>query len=801
MIRFAVVSAVVVVLCMMCCAGFADEALVDERTIPPGVIRWDTGSNYTATPGPTPTVYTLGAPIADPQAIDIDEFGRLYVIDHRRQSVMRFGLYGQLEKVWPDEYPGTAYWPFGRMDLSVISGERLYLGPHMGSVRHIDARSMEDVVLPTPSHRNWIAAAEDGSFYLDSYLRSGEAPHSIARYSSDGQLLNKWSAPIFDALEVGPDGLIYALLNRQLRVMVYTPDGKLQREISLKHIPGFRLNYTFEGAFTVDSNGDLYIIHHEYMYRLDPNGKIIARWRPYRADDSTSYSPFYWRIAARNGLIYAQVYNARSPVFIEFQVFTPSGQCVARYIPPKLPLTMPFAVAVHADGSYAVAQRSEISDPPRGVVFFDAAGDRIGGLQGSPSVEAIAPGPDGTCYVAHSYKLDRVDSRGNLLATLMKHGDPDKNNPFQLAVEPATGNLWGLGWSGEMMLFGPDDKLIMRTGERASTNYAWFSAGMAVDSKGFIYLPDSRNSRIMKYDPDLNHVLTIGKEGTGLGQLKWPEGVAVDSKGRILIADTGNCRIHAFDSDGRPLGFWGRRGSGDGELCHPLNLTIASDNTLWIADTLNDRIVRISLDDFWKQLRQDPLPDPVVEPVVVAAAPGPGDVTVEGIVVAGSGDFTDSIYIENPQRAWGVMVTLPQGITARRGEFCRVTGKLEMRGRMRHIVAKTVDLHTQSTESIQPLGIGNLFVGNGSAGLKNDCLLVRTWGKVISVDPAAGRFVVNDGSSSTGLAVYAGELASPITTWPKIGQYVALTGISAQREGQPVLRIRSASDIEVFSER
>lgn len=804
MIKFAAVSAVVVfILCAACCIGVAEEAVVDERTIPPGVVRWDVdlnGNGHIPTPGPTPSAYTLGAPVADPEAIDIDEYGRLYVIDRRRQSVMRFGLYGQLEKSWPDECPGTAYFPFGRLDLSVISGERLYLGPLSGSVRRIDARKIEDVTLPTPSHCNWIAAAEDGTFYLDSYLGSDEQKHVIAKYSSDGKLLQKWPAPYFDTLKVGPDGLIYAIVGRELRLLVYTPNGKLRREISLKHVPGFKLNWPFERTFAVDSNGDLYFTRDGFIVRLDNTGKPLARWRPYRPDDDRSNMPAFRRIAARNGLIYVQVYNGTTSMFSEFQVFTSSGQCVARYLPPKLPLTTPHAIAVHDDGSYAIAQRSESSDPPNGVIFYDAAGNRIGGLRGMMAVEAIAPGPDGSYYIAHPWQLERVDNKGNKLAVLIEHENGKSNIPVQLAVDPTTGKLWGLDMNHELLLIGTDDKLIKRFGKWEDTYWNLPSAGMAVDSKGFIYLSDPKRNRIVKYDSSLNQVWSFGKEGSGLGELKWPESVVIDSKGRLLVADTGNCRIHAFDVDGKPLGFWGRRGNGDGKLNHPLNLTIAPDNTLWIADTLNDRIVRIGLKEFWKQLRQDPLPEPVVEPVVVTAAPEPGDVTIEGIVVAGSDDVTDTVYIENPQRAWGVMVTLPQGVSARRGEHFTVTGKLEMRGRMRHIIAKSADAKTQNVEMVLPLGMGNFYVGNGSAGLQNDCLLVRTWGRVISVDSINSRFVVSDGSSADGLEVYAGGLVLPIVTWPTVGQYVALAGVSVERDGKPVLRVRSVSDIEVLAE-
>ncbi|XP_066271218.1 tripartite motif-containing protein 3-like [Branchiostoma lanceolatum] len=44
-------------------------------------------------------------------------------------------------------------------------------------------------------------------------------------------------------------------------------------------------------------------------------------------------------------------------------------------------------------------------------------------------------------------------------------------------------------------------------------------------------------------------VLTIGKEGSGVGELKGPVGVAVDEDGNIAVVDQGNRRVQIFDAD------------------------------------------------------------------------------------------------------------------------------------------------------------------------------------------------------------------------------------------------------------
>lgn len=55
-----------------------------------------------------------------------------------------------------------------------------------------------------------------------------------------------------------------------------------------------------------------------------------------------------------------------------------------------------------------------------------------------------------------------------------------------------------------------------------------------------------------------------GTEGSEDGQFLIPEGIDIDSAGNIFVADTGNSRIQKFDSDGNFITKWGTEGSGDG---------------------------------------------------------------------------------------------------------------------------------------------------------------------------------------------------------------------------------------------
>jgi sugar lactone lactonase YvrE len=75
-----------------------------------------------------------------------------------------------------------------------------------------------------------------------------------------------------------------------------------------------------------------------------------------------------------------------------------------------------------------------------------------------------------------------------------------------------------------------------------------------------VYVCDSLNCRVKKYDPDGHLVMMFGAQGSDEGQFGGvgPEGIDVDEEGTIFVADThtirgGNHRVQAFDDGGHFL--------------------------------------------------------------------------------------------------------------------------------------------------------------------------------------------------------------------------------------------------------
>lgn len=87
----------------------------------------------------------------------------------------------------------------------------------------------------------------------------------------------------------------------------------------------------------------------------------------------------------------------------------------------------------------------------------------------------------------------------------------------------------------------------------------------------------------------------VGTYGSGPGQMARPQGVAVDNIGRIFVADTGNNRVERFDPAGVFLGELGGFGFGQGQFDGPRDLAVDGFN-LWVLDVGNLRVLKYDLE-------------------------------------------------------------------------------------------------------------------------------------------------------------------------------------------------------------
>ncbi|MBI4751355.1 MAG: VCBS repeat-containing protein [Acidobacteria bacterium] len=110
-----------------------------------------------------------------------------------------------------------------------------------------------------------------------------------------------------------------------------------------------------------------------------------------------------------------------------------------------------------------------------------------------------------------------------------------------------------------------------------------------------LYVADTSNNRVQKFDATTWSIIGAGTTGTGPGQFRLPEAVTADITGqRIYVADTGNNRIHYSTDGGITWANLAIAGSGLSQVRAPQGLTLDVLGNLYVADTGNNRVLRFN---------------------------------------------------------------------------------------------------------------------------------------------------------------------------------------------------------------
>jgi DNA-binding beta-propeller fold protein YncE len=155
--------------------------------------------------------------------------------------------------------------------------------------------------------------------------------------------------------------------------------------------------------------------------------------------------------------------------------------------------------------------------------------------------------------------------------------------PVSLGIGP-TGSVYVASVSSVVKL-APNGAYSMRWGTQGTGPGQFSGPGpFAFDQAGDIYVADSYNDRIEKFDSGANFLTAWGSYGTGPGQFDYPEGLAVDSSGRVYVADSFNSRIEVFASSGAFLRSFGSIGTNDGQFWFSGVTAIDSSNNVYVVD-------------------------------------------------------------------------------------------------------------------------------------------------------------------------------------------------------------------------
>jgi len=117
-----------------------------------------------------------------------------------------------------------------------------------------------------------------------------------------------------------------------------------------------------------------------------------------------------------------------------------------------------------------------------------------------------------------------------------------------------------------------------------------FPSDIVTDVNNNMYIVDSGNSRIQKFDESGNFLMKFGSYGNANNQFIKPYGIAIDSTGNIFVSDSYTDSIKKFDNSGIFIKKIGSYGTANGKFNQPLDIAIDTSDNLYVIDSLNSRI-------------------------------------------------------------------------------------------------------------------------------------------------------------------------------------------------------------------
>ena len=265
--------------------------------------------------------------------------------------------------------------------------------------------------------------------------------------------------------------------------------------------------------------------------------------------------------------------------------------------------------------------------------------------------------------------------------------------------------------------------------------------GVAVDTRGNLYVADSKNNRVRKIDASTGVITTLAGTGertsysAGLGDggpateatFHEPSGVAVDATGNLYVADSKNNRVRkidAFTGVIATLAGTGERtsysaGLGDGgpateaTFHEPSGVAVDATGNLYVADTYNNRVRKINAASGM-----------ITTPTESVFSTRPGGVAV---------DTAGNVYVADPHRirkidaASGVIAPFSGGDD----QTCEAAGGLADEARFFSPASIAID------------SAGNLFVVDSNRVWKLDAtglvtVLAGTGQRTLGGDPGDG---------------------------------------------------------------
>ncbi|HEX4188141.1 MAG TPA: hypothetical protein VHY83_09605 [Solirubrobacteraceae bacterium] len=223
--------------------------------------------------------------------------------------------------------------------------------------------------------------------------------------------------------------------------------------------------------------------------------------------------------------------------------------------------------------------------------------------------EAVALDGQGNVYVADqlSFVVQKFSSDGSFLGEWGSFGGGHGQfGPIGGLATDAAGDVYVVDSEhNRIQKFDSEGNFLRSWGGRgselgrfnfgSSRDYTHPPGGGIAVAGSFVYVADSGNHRIERFNLEGGEAMEWGSRGSSPGEFSYPRGVAANAS-EVLVADDDNHRIQKFDPNGAFQEEAGSQGSGPDQFGFPYGVTLDASGNAYVADDLNHRIVKLNPD-------------------------------------------------------------------------------------------------------------------------------------------------------------------------------------------------------------